>query len=102
MGGHDADGLGRVDMIGQADVARPAVGDDPRPRRGGAGDEGPEACRGEIAERRKTDPARLARGRQLHRARDEHLADRTAPLAASGGSSLVLNGISVSSTSITS
>ena len=62
----------------------PAIGDHPRARRRGPGDEGMKAARGEIPDRRQPDAARLALGRQFDRASDAHLALRAAALPTGG------------------
>ena len=49
-------------MVGQAAIAAAAIGDHPRARRRGPGDEGMKAARGEIPDRRQPDAARLALG----------------------------------------
>ena len=84
MGRRRTDDLGRVVMVGQAAIAAPAIGDHPRARRRGPGDEGMKAARGEIPDRRQPDAARLALGRQFDRAGDAHLALRAAALPAGG------------------
>ena len=48
MGGRCTDDLGLVVVVGQARITAPAIGDYPRARRRGPGNEGMKAARGEI------------------------------------------------------
>jgi len=80
MGGHLADDFWLMGMVGHADVAGPAVGDDTGAGRGRGGDEGLEGCCGEIRDRCETDAAGLAVWRERHRIGDDHLAQRAAAL----------------------
>ena len=84
VGGHLADHFRLVHMVGQASVAGPPVCDDAGAGCGDGGDEGLERGGGEVGDRRETDATRLALGRELHRAGNEHLALGAAALPASG------------------
>ena len=57
------DDLGLVVVVGQAAITAPAIGNHPRARRRGSGNEGTKAARGEILDRRQPDAAWLALGR---------------------------------------
>ena len=63
MGGRCTDDLGLVVVVGQAAITAPAIGNHPRARRRGPGNEGTKAARGEIPDRRQPDAAWLALGR---------------------------------------
>ena len=84
MGGRCADDLRLVVVVGQAGIASPAIGDHPRARRRGPGDEGMKAARGEIPDRRQPDAARFVLGRPRDRAGNAYLALRAAALPACG------------------
>ena len=63
MGGRCTDDLGLVVVVGQAAITAPAIGDYPRARRRGPGNEGMKAASGEIPDRRQPDATWLALGR---------------------------------------
>ncbi len=63
MGGRCTDDLGLVVVVGQAAITALAIGDYPRARRRGPGNEGMKAARGEIPDRRQPDATWLALGR---------------------------------------
>ena len=63
MGERCTDDLGLVVVVGQAAITAPAIGDYPRARRRGPGNEGMKAARGEIPDRRQPDATWLALGR---------------------------------------
>ena len=80
-----ADDLGIMFVLGEALIAAPAVRDHRRPAQRGRGNEGAQARRRVTLDRRKANPTRVALGRQLDRARDQHLALRTAALSPERG-----------------
>ena len=83
VGSHLADHFRLVHMVGQASVAGPSVRDDAGTGGGDRDDEGLERGAGEVGNLRETNAARLAFGREFHRAGNEHLALRAAALTAS-------------------
>ena len=83
MGERCTDDLGLVVVVGQAAITAPAIGDYPRARRRGPGNEGMKAARGEIPE----GASRMRRGSpsgDSSTAPAAHLALRAATLPACG------------------
>ena len=82
MCGHFADDF-RLMVVGfEALVSRESVAEDRRAGRDRAGDEGADAGRGEILQRRKADSPGMAFRRELDRADKMQLSDGAAALAA--------------------
>jgi hypothetical protein len=92
VGGHLADHFRLVHMVGQASVAGPSVRDDAGTGGCDRDDEGLERGAGEVGDLRETNAARLAFGREFHRAGNEYLALRAAALTASGRVVLMAQG----------